>query len=474
MATMQAGVGRERWTVAGVLAAGFALRMYFLLLPVSHDDDTLAYAELARNWFHHGIYGFLQGGMIAPTLIRLPGYPLFLGVVFSIFGNHLGAALVIQALADLAGCWILYDCLRTEVSRRAGWAALLLAAFCPFTAAYTATGMTESLSVFCVAAAIGAGVRLVRAGREGRTAVGAMVALAAALGYAMLLRPDGVLLTAAFCAGLVWYLRGSLGMGRALRVGMATGLLAMLPLAPWAIRNFRTFGVVQPLAPRYVNNPGEYVASGFGRWARTWSVNYIDTGTVVWNLSDQIDMDDIPARACYTNAECQRTEELIDQHDAVKGVPAALDAQFAALAGQRIRERPWNYYVVFPAERVASMWLWPRTEMLNMSIYWWRVREHPRESAIAIGLGLVNLGYLVLAAIGFARRRVPVQELLLGYIALRCVLLATLENPEQRYTMVAFPILIVAGACALAGRWDAASSGDAGVGSGRLTGLRGG
>lgn len=449
---MQARVRRERWAVAGVLAAGFALRMYFLLLPVSRDDDTLAYAELARNWFHSGIYGFLQGGTITPTLIRLPGYPLFLGVVFSVFGSHLSAALVIQALVDLVGCWILCDCLRTEVSRRAGWAALLLAAFCPFTAAYTATGMTESLSVFCVTAAIGAAVRVVRAGREGQVAVGAVVALAAALGFAMLLRPDGVLLTASFCAGLAWYLRESLVGGRALRVAMATGIMAVLPLAPWAIRNFMTFGVVQPLAPRYVNNPGEYVANGFNRWMRTWSVDYVDTGTVFWNLSDQIDMDDIPARACYSDAECQRTEELINQHNAVNGVPAALDAQFAALAAQRIREKPWNYYVVFPAERVASMWLWPRTELLNMSIHWWRVREHPRESVISIGLGLVNVGYLVLAGIGFARRRVPLQGELLGYLLLRCILLATMENPEQRYTMVAFPILIVAGACAAAGK----------------------
>jgi 4-amino-4-deoxy-L-arabinose transferase-like glycosyltransferase len=452
MATMQSGERRERWAVAGVLAAGFALRMYFLLLPVSRDDDTLAYAELARNWFHSGVYGFLQGGTIAPSLIRLPGYPLFLGVVFSIFGNHLGAALVIQALIDLTGCWILYDCLRREVSQRAGWAALLLAALCPFTAAYTATGMTESLSIFCVAAAIGAGVRAVRGGREGRIAVGVLVSLATALGFAMLLRPDGVLLTGAFCGGLAWYLRKPLGVGRALRVGMVTGMLAVLPLAPWAIRNFRTFGVVQPLAPRYVNNPGEWVATGFDRWMRTWSVDYIDTGTVFWNLNDQIDMDDIPARACYSDAECKQTKELIDEHDAVKAVTPALDAQFAALAAQRIREKPWNYHLVFPAERVASMWLWPRTEMLNMGIYWWQVRDHPRDSVIAIGLGVVNLGYLVLAAIGFARRRVALQGVLLAYIALRCVLLATMENPEQRYTMVAFPILIVAGACALAGK----------------------
>lgn len=436
-----------------MLAAGFVLRMYFVFLPVSRDDDTAVYAELARNWFHHGVYGFLQGGRILPTLIRLPGYPLFLGVVFSIFRHDwLIPALIVQALADLVGCWLLCDVLRTEVSPRAGWAALLLSALCPFTAAYTATGMTESLSAFCMALAIWSLARLVRTVRAGHTPTRAVLALSCAAGGAMLLRPDGVLLTAAFCAGLFWYLRRIAGFGRALRPAMMVALLALVPLVPWTIRNQRTFHEFQPLAPRYANNPGEFVPSGFFRWMRTWSVDYIDAGTVFWNLDDQIDWDDIPQRACYSAAECRQTETLIDDHDAVDTVTPPMDARFAALAAQRIRERPWDYYLVIPALRVASMWLWPRTEVFHMSIYWWRIREHPADSLIAMGLGAINLAYIALAIAGFLRRRVPLKGVLLAYLVLRCLLLAQMENPEQRYTLIAFPILIVAAACAVAGR----------------------
>jgi 4-amino-4-deoxy-L-arabinose transferase-like glycosyltransferase len=447
------GQNREWLSVGAVLAAGFALRIYFLLLPVARDDDTAVYAELARNWFQHGVYGFLKNNRIDPTLIRLPGYPIFLGVVFSVFGqDHLRTAMVIQALVDLLGCWLVFDCLRQGVSRRAAWAGLLLAAFCPFTAAYTAAGMTESLSIFCVALSIWSAARTVRAARARETAWGPLLGLGAALGYATLLRPDGVLLTVAFSAGIIWSARRPLGWTRAMRLGVAVGVLATLPLVPWAIRNYETFHVVQPLAPRYANNPGEFVPSGFFRWMRTWSLNFVDAGTVFWNLDDQIDMDDLPARTCYTTAECRQTEALITEHDTIDTVTPALDAKFAALAAQRVRERPWNYYVVFPVLRVTNMWLWPRTELFAMNIYWWRVREHPQQSAIAIGLGLLNLGYIVLAAVGFARRRVPMKAALLGYIALRCLLLAQMENPEQRYTMVAFPILFVAAACTLAGR----------------------
>jgi 4-amino-4-deoxy-L-arabinose transferase-like glycosyltransferase len=443
---------RERWTVAAVLAAGFAYRIVFLLMPLSLDDDTAAYTELARNWFRHGVYGFFNGNVIQPSLVRLPGYPLFLGVVFSVLGwEHPRAVLVVQALIDLAGCWLLWDCARREVSRRAGWAVLLLAVFCPFTAAYAVTGLTESLSIFCVALAIWALARLVRAVREGEPVLRPLLVLVAAMGYGMLLRPDGVLLTAAFCMGIVWYTRKPVGAGRGLRLAMVAGLLAVLPLVPWTIRNYRTLHVMQPLAPRYVNNPGEFVPAGFFRWMRTWSVNFVDAGTVFWNLNGEIDPEDVPARACSTAAQCQLTEALIEDHNQEHAVTPELDAQFAALAAERIRERPLHYYVVLPLWRVADMWLWPRTERFPLNIWWWEVGDHPRDSAIAIGLGLVNLGYLGLAVAGFLRRRVPLEAVLLATIVLRSILLATMENPEQRYTMMMFPIVFLAAGCALAG-----------------------
>jgi 4-amino-4-deoxy-L-arabinose transferase-like glycosyltransferase len=362
--------------------------------------------------------------------------------------------LVVQALIDLAGCWLLWDCARREVSRRAGWAVLLLAVFCPFTAAYAVTGLTESLSIFCVALAIWALARLVRAVRAGKPVLGPLLALAAAMGYGMLLRPDGVLLTAAFCAGILWYTRESAGAGRGLRLAVVAGLLAVLPLVPWTIRNFRTFHVIEPLAPRYVNNPGEFVPAGFFRWMRTWSVNFVDAGTVFWNLNGEIDPEDVPARACSTAAQCRLTETLIEEHNEQHIVTPELDAQFEMLAAERIRERPLHYYVVLPLWRVADMWLWPRTERFPLNIWWWDVGDHPRDSAIAIGLGLVNLGYLALAVVGFVRRRVPLQAVLLATIVLRCILLATMENPEQRYTMMMFPIVFLAAGCALAGRTE--------------------
>ncbi len=437
--------------MALALAAGLALRLYFLLLPVTVDDDTAAYTQLADNWFHHGIYGFVHAGRIVPSLIRLPGYPLFLGVVFAVFGrDHIRAALVLQALIDLDACWLLFDCLRTEVSRRAAWAALLLAVVCPFTAAYSVAGMTESLSIACVSLAIWSLARWVRAARAGRSALAPLLLLAAATGFATLLRADGVLLLVV-CAGAVfWYGSEGLGAARSLRLALLAAILAALPLVPWTLRNARTFHRFQPLVPKEANNPGEFMPAGFRRWLRTWSIDYINTGEVAWNQEDYIDPEDVPARACSGAQECRQTMALIAEHNRIDDVSPALDAQFAALAAQRIREHPLDYYLVMPVLRVADMTFRPRTELFDIEPDWWDFAGHPTDSILAILLGLVNLGYVVLAVWGFLRRRVPLAGALLAYLLLRGLLLATMENPEQRYTMEAFPMLILAAACVFA------------------------
>ncbi len=95
--------------------------------------------------------------------------------------------------------------------------------------------------------------------------------------------------------------------------------------------------------------------------------------------------------------------------------------------------------------------------MFYLDAYWWRWSVHPDQTAIAILLGLINLGYVVLAVWAFVRGRVPWAWMLDGYLVLRCLLLATMENPEPRYTLECLPILMVAAAATIAPRQKDAS-----------------
>ena len=445
--TAHASSSWRRWAVLWV-TLGALLRALLVLFPRQPDDDTDAYLELGRNLFHHGTYGFMDDGVVSPALFRLPGYPIFL----ELFGEHLRLVFVVQSLIDLAGCLLLARFLRRHVSDRASLGVLALSSFCFFTATYASTGLTECLSIFAVAAAIAAlGELLLQPAPFATNGwFRRLLPLASTAMLAMLLRPDGALLTISIAIALAWCGWRRAGPGAAARTVSLFALLACLPLVPWTIRNAVTFHVFQPLAPRHVNDPGERVDTGFYRWLRTWAIDFETTGKVFWKIgSEPIHMEDLPARAFDSESQRAETAALFAAYNQTKDISQGLDDRFEALAETRIRSRPLRYFVWVPALRVADMWLRPRTEGLALNLAWWRWRQHPRESATAVALGLFNLGYILLALAG-ATRRPPLAVFFASYILLRCLLLATLENPEPRYTLEAFPILFVLGAVWLA------------------------
>jgi 4-amino-4-deoxy-L-arabinose transferase-like glycosyltransferase len=443
--------GNALWWIA--LAAGLLLRLWFLQHPMPSDDDTDVYSELAKNLFHHGIYGLETDGVIDPTLIRLPGYPLFLGLIFAVFGAaNFTAVLLAQIGFDLLGCWLIASFVREQLSERAGTVAIFLAALCPFTAAYSAIALTECLSVFAVSLALWSAGRVLQAQASGHADRGALLFASVAMALAMLLRPDGVLVGAAVTVAIVWYAWKQRRLLAGMKTALLCGVLAVLPLAPWAVRNWRTFHVVQPLAPRRVNDPGEYVTYGFYRWMGTWSVDIVSTGNVFWQVgTDDIDINDLPSRAFDSPVQRAQTAALLAKYNTRHTVTPELDAKFAALAQERVRAHPLLCRVWVPALRVADMMLRPRTETLGLDADWWRFAQHPAESVEAVGLGLLNLALVVAALSGVLRGRVPWVAMAVVYVLLRCALLSTMENSEPRYTLELLPILMVCAACGVAG-----------------------
>ncbi len=419
------------------------------------SGDGLVYGSIAANWLQHHVYGLGSGADLHATLIRLPGYPLFLAAVFSVFGvGHYYPALWIQVLADLGGCVLIASLVRQHLGSRAGVVALWLGALCPFTAAYTAVPLTETLSIFCVALALFAADGLVRALEAGRVrhAFRWSGLLGVALAYAILLRPDGGLLAAAVVPMLAWRIFRGRWKGGAAALILCC-VLTLLPLVPWALRNAHVFHVLQPLAPRYANDPGELAETGYKRWAKTWFADAASNEEFYWCADDcALDIRLLPDRAFDSAAQREATGQLLDAHNADLTMTPALDAQFAVLAEQRVAAHRFRFYVGLPLLRLADMALRPRTELFPIESRWWEWDAHPEESAIALALAAVNLFYIVIAVVGFFRGRVPLAAAMLLYIALRCLLLLTIENAEPRYTLEFFPILFAAGAAAFASR----------------------
>jgi 4-amino-4-deoxy-L-arabinose transferase-like glycosyltransferase len=436
------------------LAVGAALRLWFIHAYPEVDGDPLIYGDIAKNWLQHGIYGLSTGDGIHPTLIRLPGYPLFLALCFALFGvEHYHAVMFAQTVVDLGTCLLIAALAGRIWSRRAGMVALWLAALCPFTANYAATPLAENLSIFCVALGFYALARLLERQATGRPSRAWLLAMAFAMSYSAMLRPDGALLAIALCGGLVVYGGRGKKRGGALRLAVLAGLLALLPFIPWTIRNYRTFHLFQPLAPRSAMDPGEFTYPGFNRWVKTWCVDLVSTSEVYWNgNSDRIEIKNLPRRAFDSPEQFEQTKQLLEDYNQTTTLDPEIDARFQELARQRIEGHALRYYVELPALRLLDMWLRPRTETLWIEMRWWDHYHHPEESDFCYFYAGLNLAYLFAAVAGLFRWP-KLAGAMLAFALLRCALLWTLDAPEPRYTLECFPAVIALAGVALGGKF---------------------
>ena len=450
--------------------AALALRLFFVLRFPGVVDDSRLYANIAKNWLQFGIYGITDSGQVLPSLSRLPGYPAFLAANFAIFGlDNFRPVLIVQTLFDLGTCFLVADLARRTLSQRAAKAAFVLTAVCPFLANYAAAALTETLEIFftalaldfavCGLAQLHASVRNAAPGLDARPNSNQLAWLGCGLsiGADILLRPDGGILLAAtglYLACLlisnVWarksdrdaWIRESLPI---LRAGTILVLAALAPLVPWTLRNLHTLHRFEPLAPRYANDDDEVVMNGFNRWVKTWMADSVSVQEIYWNVpGDAIDVLRLPRRAFDSSAQRQQTAALFGDYNRDHDMTAELDARFGALAAERIAAAPLRYYVGLPALRVADMWLRPRTEMFPSDPRWWEFNDDPGWLAVSLCFGLVGLLYAGLAAAGLLRARAFFGiGLFVLFLLLRSAFLGTLENPEPRYTLECYPVVIL-------------------------------
>jgi len=430
--------------------AGVALRLLFIFRFPGVTTDSFVYGDIAKNWLQHGIYGLSGVNDISPTYIRLPGYPAFLAAVFAIFGmEHYRAALLLQMFVDIGTCFLIADLARRLISPRAARFAFLLAALCPFLANYVANALTETWEVFFTALALDFAV--VGLETPPNSSMRSWVGCGLAVGAAILLRPDGALLlfaTEAYFLGMLVSRRKETLAAPAsylLRSGLIVALVSLATLVPWTVRNLHTFHEFQPLAPRYANQENTFVPLGFNRWMRTWIVDYTSVEDIYWAVpGNTVDAEKLPSRAFDSPEQRQQTLQLLNDYNDTQHVTPELDARFAALAAERAHHSLLRYYVELPLLRIADMWLRPRTESLPSDTRWWNFDDDPEWLTLTVCLGIINLAYLAAAFAGLiAGRFKPHLGLLLTFVILRSAFLGTLENPETRYTLECYPLIII-------------------------------
>ncbi len=449
---------RMRAHVIGAATSGLALRLLFVWqFPFYDSGDTQFYEQLARNWLNHRVYGLYLHGQLVPVDMRAPGYPAFLAVIYTLFGHSPLAVMLTQAMVDMASClliamlaaWVAPDNLR----RRIGLAALWLAALCPFTANYTATVLSEVLAIFFTALTLvilltpGGLVDLPRQDYVRKVNVVCFLG-GLATGLGTLVRPETPLLLIAVALVLFARCWQRQEWAKAARAGLWMALGLLLPLLPWAARNWITLHKVQFLAARYSQLPGEYVPHGLYGWTDTWLWRFRDVYLVPWKLDEEeLRIEDLPPAAFDNPAERERVAELFERYNDTTTMSPSVDNGFAELARERTARYPLRTYVSIPVKRAWAMWFTPRVEMLPFSGHLWppgeRWEDDPVDFSVTIFYGLLNFFYVGLAIAGawIARQR-PAVAFLVIFVLLRTAFFTRVETPEPRYMLECFPALL--------------------------------
>jgi len=471
-------VTRRSGIALALVCLALAIRLTFALaMPSDEPDDGRMYSLFAHNIIANGVYSNDEEAPFNATYVRVPGYPLFLAAIYSVFGDGNNTAVrVVQALLDTGTCLLValvaltwspraWD---TDRRQRAALAALALAAVCPFVAIYVTTILTETLTC-----ALGMGVLLcasiaLRDGGPRR-----LWALTGVLGGMMtMVRPESGLYVAAVGLALLATFGDCPQWGKVFWNGtvLSAGFLAVL--APWTIRNAMLFKTFEPLNPRTLSMPGEFAAEGYAVWLRSWIDHPRYVGPLLFAVDrDPINITKVPDRAFDSPAEREEVASLFrryntpgspadadeEGHVPLVGMTPEIDAAFADIGRARAARHPFRHYVILPAKRAIMLWFDPHADYYPFGGYLfpWESLDPDRNQRfwlplfVALTLTWTLAGWL--GALALWRAPDSRQWLLLAALVIvpRLILLASMENPEPRYTMEFFPVITVLAGCAL-------------------------
>lgn len=411
---------KRLWLVyALVLLVALGFRLFIALrLPNDEPDDGRVYAQIAINVLEQHVFSHENQPPYVPSIIRLPGYPLFLAGVYKVFGHGNNTAVrVVQAGLDTLTCVLIalvaFQWVDEERKHRAALIAFVLAAVCPFTAIYVATVLTEVPTNFlAVATVLTATFGFTAADNtDRRKAVLWWIVSGLLAGLAVLFRPDSGLFAAAIGGTLVY----AVFLKRKLKPLFVSAVLFSVAfcvvLVPWTIRNYRVFHFFQPLSPAHGEMPGEFVPRGYLLWLRTWLDDSRYIGPVLWAEDTRpIPITAFPASAFDSNEERERVAALLEKYnhpdgsddssssaaeepsqddsaenqddqdqsqdedsgsdeedepeepeqtepqDADVEMTPEIDAGFAQLGQERRARSPYRYYIVLPFKRAETLW----------------------------------------------------------------------------------------------------------------------
>ena len=220
-------------------------------------SDQGGYKQLGAAMAKSGKFTrFPDSDTFIPEVIRTPGYPAFVAVIYKLFGEQTLPVAVAQAIVFALICLIVYAVTNRIAGERTATVAAFMTALFPPLPYYGALVLTEVWTTFVLSLAFLACLRAMQRDRYGD-----FVLAGALFSATTIVRPAFVLLP--FGLAIAMPLLVPSEQSRARRIGQwgAFAIAAALTLTPWFTYNYAYLG-------RFTLSP----AGGIGRglWEGTW------------------------------------------------------------------------------------------------------------------------------------------------------------------------------------------------------------
>lgn len=224
-------------------------------------SDQRGYQRLAESLATTGQFTRYAGtDTFAPEVIRTPGYPAFVAVVYKLFGvGNNTAVAVAQAFAFAAICLLVFALVRRAWNPRAALLAALLTALYSPLPYFGALVVTELWTAFVATAALVILIRAAQGGALGDFALAGML-----LSATTMVRPAFVLMPFFFAIAVPVLVRTQRTAPQLKGWGVLT-LTAALTLVPWFTYNYVNLGQFT-LSPAGGVGRGLWEGSWQGRW----------------------------------------------------------------------------------------------------------------------------------------------------------------------------------------------------------------
>lgn len=257
----------ERRTLIAVVLIALTHAAFFIVYQRPDWDiekvwsDQGGYQQLGAAMARSGEFTrFPDSPTFIPEVIRTPGYPAFVALIYRLFGPHTLPVAIAQAIVFVLICLLVYAIARRIAGERAAAAAAIMTALFPPLPYYGALVLTEVWTTFVLMGAMLVCMRAIQGGRTRDFVIaGALFSATTLVRPAFILLPFGLALAMPILVPSERHRR---------RIGQwaALALVAALTMVPWFTYNYVYLGRFT-LSPAGGIGRGLWEGSWQGRWA---------------------------------------------------------------------------------------------------------------------------------------------------------------------------------------------------------------